>query len=192
MSGRGNPNPNRPTKPLSAADFLSNPALLSAYIAAYSSLSNARPPKPPQMAASTYDQILAKTLAAYSAKPRPVNTPQINRPIVTEKRSPEEQEHSRVVKQRIEEALTADHEKVLNPSTEPFVNKEDMISRLLAFHVVQIPSQEKEQVKQDYKELVDGAISRINLIEQLEQAEAKDQSELLVKFAEFLTTMNKQ
>ncbi|KAJ3323949.1 hypothetical protein HDV06_000925 [Boothiomyces sp. JEL0866] len=191
MTGRGNPNPNRPTKPLSAADFLSNPALLSAYIAAYSSLSNARPPKPPQMAASTYDQILAKTLAAYTAKPRPMNSTPINRPVTMEKRSAEEQEHSRIVKQRIDSALKSDQENVLNPSTEAFVNKEDMINRLLAFHIVQIPNSDVDPNEKDYNELVEGAISRIKQIEKLEEVEEKDQKELLSKFAEFLTTLNK-
>ncbi|KAJ3274497.1 hypothetical protein HDV01_002625 [Terramyces sp. JEL0728] len=191
MTGRGNPTPNRPAKPLSAADLLSNPTLLSAYIAAYSSLSNARPPRPPQMSQATYDQILAKTMATYNTKPRPVNTAPVNRPVAKENRTVEEQDHSRIVRQRIDDALKQDQEKILNPSTELFVNKEDMVSRLVAFHLVQIPDLEVKPVEFACRELVEGATSRIKKIEALEQDESNAQKEMMSKFAEFLTTLNK-
>ncbi len=40
---------------------------------------------------------------------------------------------------RMQNAINADHMSVLNPSADPFVNLDDMISRLLPFHVLQSP-----------------------------------------------------
>jgi hypothetical protein len=42
---------------------------------------------------------------------------------------------------RMQNAINSDHRSVLNPSAEPFVNLDDMVSRLLPFHVLQNPVQ---------------------------------------------------
>ncbi|KAI8142495.1 hypothetical protein BJV82DRAFT_488302, partial [Fennellomyces sp. T-0311] len=56
------------------------------------------------------------------------------------KRLPEEEAHHQEVKRRIFESMMADREAVLNPDYEtPFKSKEDVIKRLLPYHIYQYP-----------------------------------------------------
>jgi exonuclease VII large subunit len=63
------------------------------------------------------------------------------------KRPPEQIEQAKIVKQRIDESLLRDHNAVTNPSIDKFKGKQDIVNRLLPFHVFQIV--ELEHLKYD-------------------------------------------
>ncbi|KAI9262360.1 hypothetical protein BDA99DRAFT_511004 [Phascolomyces articulosus] len=56
------------------------------------------------------------------------------------KRLPEEEKHHQEIKKRIYESMMSDREAVLNPDYEtPFKSKDDVIKRLLPYHIYQYP-----------------------------------------------------
>jgi hypothetical protein len=58
-------------------------------------------------------------------------------PVVHRKRPDDEQEQIRIAKERIDTQLLQDQQS-LQPNTDPFLSKQDMIQRLIPFHLFAI------------------------------------------------------
>ena len=103
------------TRPITTNEFLANPALLSAYVAAYSQ--KPRPPTPQQ-----------------TIHIRPTHPPQQ----VGRKRPADEVEQIRIVKERVDMSIKKDHHILSNPDLTSFTSVQQVVERLLPWHCFQI------------------------------------------------------
>ncbi|KAI9316796.1 hypothetical protein BX666DRAFT_1946924 [Dichotomocladium elegans] len=76
----------------------------------------------------------------------PVNLPtQLVSSSILSKRLPEEENHHQEIKRRMFDSIVADHRAVLDPDYEtPFKSVEDVINRLLPYHIFQYPKADLE------------------------------------------------
>jgi hypothetical protein len=108
-------------RPITTNEFLANPALLSAYVAAYSQ--NPRPTAPQQ-----------------TIHIRPTHPPQQ----VGRKRPAYEVEQIQIVKERVDISIKKDHHILSNPDFTPFTSVQQVVERLLPWHCFQIHEYEHD------------------------------------------------
>lgn len=93
----------------------------------------------------------------------PVSNQQIKPAPVRTQIQPEIKDHSVAVRTRITESLSRDHRTASTLNKTPFADKDDMIERLLAYHVFQFPDQKvNSKVAIDREQILKDAIVQMD------------------------------
>ncbi|KAI8898347.1 hypothetical protein BC833DRAFT_441031 [Globomyces pollinis-pini] len=239
-----NPNNRPPNQPFTTNDLLSNPALLQAYLAAYSNLQNSNNPSQYQTTNSNiqipkntpiqtvplnystpnlqqsmltplqlhqlqsyqstlnninhipkhdlgtgYNQMLASTIATYTNQFRPRNNRPLSIPVLERtRRTPDDIEHHKIIKTRIGKSIEMDSNKIFQPNTTSFTDTQDVISRLLAYHLVQLQPITIPTPDTDITSIVTQSRGVITQCDGLFELEEKIQMGICSKFAMMIAT----
>ncbi len=127
------------------------------------------------------DTNLQKNMQLYSQQFRRFSRPELGR-----KRSFESQQTA-IVKRRVEEAFAKDLETIQKPDLSPFKNKQDIIQRLSAYHIVQIPDIPTSDSIPQSSEIIADAVKTAERVERLLENERENSKLLMQKFASMLT-----
>ncbi|KAI9014758.1 hypothetical protein BC832DRAFT_618479 [Gaertneriomyces semiglobifer] len=153
-----------------------------------------RPPKSASVAGSQLPRHLQSSHTSYPGSPTPNhhppsvhkaslqdNQPQPQKPppIEIPPPTPTELAHIQETQSRISKRLKLDQEKALNPDISKFRDMQDVIERLLPFHVFQYPEPQKELTEEELESAGFSSVERIlertqSVVEEVASVEARD------------------